>query len=101
MTQSLSRIDALHAECSALTAQAQALLAQSRSRPALEQAIALYGRAGDLAREHQLRLLATLTSRTTPDALGARSWVEFVSAQLNISHDDARSRLDDVDALGP
>jgi ElaB/YqjD/DUF883 family membrane-anchored ribosome-binding protein len=101
MTQSLTGIDALRAERSALVAEAEALLARSRSRPAMEQAIALYGRAEHLAREEQLRLLATLKSRTTPHALGARSWVEFVSTQLDVSHDDARLVLRDVDALGP
>lgn len=101
MTQTLPRIDTLHAEYSALVAEAAALLARSRSRPALERAIALYGRAEHLVREEQLWLLAALKSKTTPQALGARSWVEFVSTQLNISHDDARLVLRDVDALGP
>lgn len=67
----------------------------------MEQAIALYGRAEQLAREEQLRLLATLKSRTTPRALGANSWVEFVAGQLAVSHDDARLMLRDIDALGP
>jgi hypothetical protein len=101
MTQSLAGIDTLRAERSALVTEAGALLARSRSRPAMEQAIALYGRAERLAREEQLRLLATLKSRTTPSALGARSWVDFVANQLKISHDDARLVLRDIDALGP
>jgi ElaB/YqjD/DUF883 family membrane-anchored ribosome-binding protein len=101
MTQTIPRIDALRAEYSALVAEAEALLARSRSRLALEQAIALYGRADDLAREQQLRLLATLKSKTTPSALGARSWVEFVSTQLNVSLEDAHLVLRDVDTLGP
>ncbi|MGU3500294.1 hypothetical protein [Mycobacterium sp. C31M] len=101
MTQTLTHIDALQAEYSALVAQADALLAQSRSRPAIEQAIRLYGRASELAREQQIRLLATLKARTTPSALGFRSWVDFLSAQLNITHDDARLYLRDIAALGP
>lgn len=101
MTQSLPGIDTLRTERSALIAEAEALLARSRSRPAMERAIALYGRAEHLAREEQLWLLATLKSRTTPRALGARSWVEFVANQLNVSHDDARLMLRDIDALGP
>jgi hypothetical protein len=101
MTQTIPRIDALRTERSVLVAEAEALLARSRSRPAMEQAIALYGRAEHLARQEQLWLLATLKSRTTPNALGARSWVEFVSTQLKISHEDARVVLGDIDALGP
>ncbi len=101
MTQSLTRIDALHAEYSALVAEAEALLALSRSRPAMERAITLYGRAGDLAREYQLRLLAALQARTTPTALGARSWVDYVSDKLNITADEARLCLRDAAALGP
>lgn len=101
MTQSLTGIDTLRAERSALVAEAEALLARSRARPAIEQAIALYGRAERLAHTEQLWLLATLKSKTTPHALGARSWVEFVANQLKITHDDARLVLRDIDALGP
>ena len=101
MTQTLPRIDALRAEYSALIAEAEAVLTRSRSRQAIEQAIALCGRADELAREQQLRLLATLKSSTTPHALGAESWVQFVSTQLNVSRDDAQLVLRDVDALGP
>lgn len=101
MTQTLPRIDALRAEYSALIAEAEAVLTRSRSRQAIEQAIALYGRADELARVQQLRLLATLKSSTTPQALGAESWVQFVSTQLNVSRDDAQLVLRDVDALGP
>lgn len=100
MTQSLPGIDTLRTERAALVAEAEALLARSRSRPAMEHAIALYGRAEHLAREEQLLLLATLKSKTTPGALGARSWVDFVSTQLKVTHDDARLVLRDIDALG-
>lgn len=101
MIDSLEKIDALHAESSALVAQANALRAGSRTEPDLRRALALYGRASELAGECQLRLLARLTSTTTPRALGARSWVDYVATQLRISHDEARVRLRDVAALGP
>lgn len=101
MTQTLAQIDALHAESSALVAQANALRTNSRTEPDLRRALALYGRAAELAGECQLRLLARLTATTTPRALGATSWVEYVAGQLRISSDEARLRLRDVAALGP
>ncbi|MGW0161852.1 hypothetical protein ACWDUN_21325 [Mycobacterium sp. NPDC003323] len=100
MIPSLEQIDALHAESSALVARANALRAASRTEPDLRRALALYGRAAELAGECQLHMLARLKSTTTPTALGARSWVDYVAA-LRISHDEARVRLKDVAALSP
>ncbi len=79
---------------------AEALLARSRSRPAGEQAIALYGRP-NTSRARNSSAAGHPEIEDARRTLGARSWVEFVSTQLDVSHDDARLVLRTSTRWGP